>query len=425
MKKWIVCLAGCWTGCLLVAIPSRAQDLGRVRATIDTLCSPGMYGRGYVKEGEKIAARYLARRFAAIGLHAFGTASGEPYFQPFSLDVNTFPRPIRLKIDKKTLVTGQDYLLNAISRKGRGTGKVRRLDTLILTDESARQRFLQSKTKDQVVVYEQKHYARLVELPPDLLNKMHEAKALIELQNSNKLTASLSPSQLSHPLFEVKAAGFNPNAQRVKFRAYARLIAGYSTQNVIGYVRGTAEPDSFVVISAHYDHLGTLGRAYFPGANDNASGISMLLELAHHFAAHPPRYSVAFVAFGAEEAGLVGSKFYVEHPLFPLRQIRFLINLDLVGTGDDGLMVVNGTAMTPEFDRLSRINQQNGYFPTLSKRANAPNSDHFYFAIRGVRSVFLYTLGGIKAYHDVDDRPETLPLTKYKEVFGLLRQFIE
>ncbi len=406
--------------CLLPGVIS-AQDMSRVRATIDTLCSPGLFGRGYVKHGEKIAADYLAKRFTTIGLQPFN----QSYFQPFTLNINTFPKPIQLKMDGKKLLPGQDYLLNSISQKGRGKGKVLRLDTLILTDEAARQRFLQSEVKNKVMVYEKRHYARLVELPLDYLNKVYEAKAVIELQNSNKLTASLSPSQLSKPLFEMKQADFNPATKKIKFKAYAQLIPNYPTQNVIGYVRGTAEPDSFIVVTAHYDHLGTMGQVYFPGANDNASGTSMLLELAQHFAQHPPKYSVAFMSFGAEEAGLIGSKYYVDHPLFPLRQIKFLMNLDLLGTGDDGLMVENALAMHREFEILNRINQQHQYFPALSKRANAPNSDHFYFSVKGVRSVFFYTLGGIKAYHDVYDRAESLPLTKYKEVFGLLRQFVE
>lgn len=381
-----------------------------------------MHGRGYVKRGERIAADYLARQFTTIGLQSFGTT----YFQPFTLPINTFPKPIKLKLDDKTLVPGQDYLLDAISQKGRGRGKVQRLDTAIFTNETARQRFLQSKTSDKVMVYDQKDYTRLVELPLEYLTKLYEAKAIIALQGSNKLTASLSPSQLSRPVFEMKAGDFNGQTKKARFRAYARLIPDYPTQNVIGFVKGTAEPDSFIVVTAHYDHLGMMGpKVYFPGANDNASGVSMLLELAHALATHPPRYSVAFIAFGAEEAGLIGSKFYVDHPLFPLRNIRFLMNLDLLGTGDDGLMVENGIAMYHEFDLLSRINQQHHYFPSLSKRANAPNSDHFFFSGKGVRTAFFYTLGGIKAYHDVYDRAETLPLTRYREVFGLLREFVE
>ena len=407
--------------CLLPLL-AKAQDMPRVRATIDLLCAPAMHGRGYVKQGERLAANYLAQQFTQIGLQSFGTS----YFQPFTLSINTFPKKIVLKLDDRTLVPGKDYLLSEISKSGKGKASLMRLDTTIFTDESARQRFLQMPLSQSVVVYRKKEYSKLVDLPLEYLNKLHEAQALIELQDNNKLTASVSTAQVSKPIFEIKTSDFKPETKTVKFKAYAKLIPDYPTQNVVGYVKGTAEPDSFLVLSAHYDHLGMMGpKTYFPGANDNASGVSMLLELAHYFKAHPPRYSVAFLAFSSEEAGLIGSKFYVEHPLFPLKQIRFLMNLDLLGTGDDGIMVQNAPAMAREFDLMTQINERNHYFPALSKRTNAPNSDHFFFTNKGVRGVFFYTLGGIKAYHDVDDRAATLPLTKYREVFGLLRDTVE
>ena len=115
-----------------------------------------------------------------------------------------------------------------------------------------------------------------------------------------------------------------------------RFFKAFKSQNLCGYVQGTQFPDSFVVFTAHYDHLGAMGKdAYFPGANDNASGVSMLLNLARYYKAHPAKYSVVFLFFSGEEAGLLGSKYYSEHPLFPLSTIKFLTNLDLLGTGDD------------------------------------------------------------------------------------------
>ncbi len=230
----------------------------------------------------------------------------------------------------------------------------------------------------------------------------------------------------SHPAFEIVKKDSPASGVKAKFRVDAKLINGYTSQNVIGYIPGKIEPDSFIVISAHYDHLGRMGKdTYFPGANDNASGTAMLLELANYYSSHQPDYSIAFMAFGAEEAGLIGSSYYVGHPLFPLNQIKFMVNLDLVGTGDEGMTVVNGVMLADEFNLLTKINEQKGYLSKVNKRANAPNSDHYFFATKGVKAIFIYTLGGIKAYHDVYDGAETLPLTKFKELFGLLTDFIE
>jgi hypothetical protein len=401
---------------------SVAQDMNRVKATIATLTSPRMHGRGYVQSGDRKAAEYLAEQFQQMGLKPFSAS----YFQEFPLDINTFPKRLKLKVGNKVLIPGEQYIVNPISQKGAGQGKVVHLDTLIFTQESAQQKFLQSNFSKHVMVYESAHYGKLVEMPIEYLNKMHEAKALIELQKE-KLTASLSGKQMSHPAFEMVKKDRPPVGAKVKYRVDAELVNKYVSQNVIGYIPGKVAPDSFIVISAHYDHLGRMGKnTYFPGANDNASGTTMLLELARHYSQpqNQPGYSIVFIGFGAEEAGLIGSRYYVQHPLFPLKDIKFMINLDLVGTGDEGMTVVNGAALTDEYNLLTRINEQKGYLPKVNKRTNAPNSDHYFFADKGVKAIFIYTLGGIKAYHDVYDRAETLPLTKFKELFGLLTDFI-
>jgi Zn-dependent M28 family amino/carboxypeptidase len=166
-------------------------------------------------------------------------------------------------------------------------------------------------------------------------------------------------------------------------------------------------------------------KTYFPGANDNASGVSQLLSLAKYFAAHPQRYSMVFIAFAGEEAGLLGSKYFSEHPLMPLRSIRFLINLDIEGTGNEGIMVVNATIYTREFNLLQQLNNQNHYFVKIGSRGKAANSDHYWFTQLGVPAFYMYTMGGIKAYHDVFDISKTLPLNGYNSLFKLLVGFTE
>ena len=101
-----------------------------------------------------------------------------------------------------------------------------------------------------------------------------------------------------------------------------------------------------------------------------------------------------------------------------------MINLDLLGTGEDGMMVVNATANPVEFNMLENINKRKNYLAAIKKRGAAANSDHYYFSERDVPAFFFYTLGGIAAYHDIYDRPKTLPLTKFKEVFLLISDFI-
>jgi Zn-dependent M28 family amino/carboxypeptidase len=196
---------------------------------------------------------------------------------------------------------------------------------------------------------------------------------------------------------------------------------------VVAYIKGSVKPDSFLVFSAHYDHLGKMGPALFPGANDNASGTSMILDLARYYnlPENKPRYSIAFMAFSGEEAGLLGSTHYVSEPLFPLKSIRFLINLDMVGTGSKGIKVVNGASFEKEFNILSDINKAKGYLADVGKRGPSAHSDHHPFFEKGVPAVFIYTTGDeFKEYHNIYDVPEKLPFTKYEALFHLLTDFV-
>ena len=88
----------------------------------------------------------------------------------------------------------------------------------------------------------------------------------------------------------------------------SKFIKSFPAKNLVGYIPGTDKQDSLIVFTAHYDHLGMLGSdKIFPGANDNASGVAILLYLAKYYAAHPAKYPVAFIAFSGEEPGLKGS----------------------------------------------------------------------------------------------------------------------
>jgi Zn-dependent M28 family amino/carboxypeptidase len=151
--------------------------------------------------------------------------------------------------------------------------------------------------------------------------------------------------------------------------------------------------------------------------------MAMLLSLAKYYAAHPQPYTIAFICFAGEEAGILGSKYFTEHPLMPLSNIKLLINMDIMGTGNDGITVVNATGYPKYFDLLKQVNAQGNYLVKINPRGKAANSDHYWFTEKGVPAIFMYTMGGIKAYHDVFDISKTLPLTEFNDLFKLLVQF--
>lgn len=304
--------------------------------------------------------------------------------QEFSYNANTFPGKMEVSINGTALVPGREFIVGEQSRGVKAKGKLIQQDSTHFVD--------------------------------------NENRIIVSLEK--KLTWSVSQQVADFTIIKIDANAIKQLPTTIAVNIENKLINNFKTANICGMVRGTNKPDSFIVFSAHYDHLGGMGAStYFPGANDNASGVSQLLGLAKYYAANPQPYSIVFIGFSGEEAGLLGSKYFSEHPLINLNNIRFLVNMDILGTGDEGIMVVNATVYPKEFNILKELNTS-GYLPKISSRGKAANSDHYWFTEKGVPAFYMYTMGGIKAYHDVFDISKTLPLNGYNGVFKLLTGFV-
>jgi aminopeptidase YwaD len=398
-----------------ISLTAFSQDMKYTHEVIDTLTSPFMHGRGYVNKGDKIAAGYIENEFKKMNLQPVD----ENYFQKFSFPVNTFPKKMEVSIDGVQLKPGADFIVDANSSKGKGTYELHWL-------VSANFRGSLDKIKNKFIVIDKSNVTNKDEQKAmDLwVNDPHGAKGVIVVEEK-KLTWTVARKKYKYPVIHILKSSIKQDAKNISLGIDEKFIKHHKTQNVIGMLKGTAVPDSIIVFSAHYDHLGQMGKdTYFPGANDNASGTSMLLNLAKYYSQNRQKYSVIFIAFAGEEAGLMGSEYYVKNPVSPLSKIKFLINMDLLGTGDDGLMVVNGDVYKDQFALMDTVNNQKQYVKSLQKRGKARNSDHYWFSENGVPCFFIYTLGGIAAYHDIYDKAETLPLTDYEDVFKLIKDFV-
>jgi len=370
---------------VITSLNIQAQDTLYARKVISKLCSANFLGRGYVNDGVNKAAKYILEELEHIGLLKFEKSFSQKYAFP----VNSFPGKMSVVINGKKKLPGIHYLIDPSSSSFNIKSNLIKKDSL---------------------TYE----------PIDYFNNNNNLKIKLK----KKLTYGVSTKLSTNPTLELLKDSFPEDLYHVEIDCENRFFKAFKSQNICGYLKGTQFADSFVVYTAHYDHLGAMGKdAYFPGANDNASGVSMLLNLARYYKVHPAKYSVVFLFFSGEEAGLLGSKYYSENPLFPLSTIKFLTNLDLLGTGDDGIMVVNATVFKQQFDKLKLINDNKNYLKQIKQRGKAANSDHYWFTELGVPCFFIYTMGGIQAYHDIYDRDKTLPLTKYSEVFKLLVDF--
>ncbi len=377
MKRSVVVLL------FFAAGSSGAQDMTFAKKMVDTLASPSFWGRGYTNDGMKKAADFLASQFQSYGLKPM---DGKKYLQPFSYPVNTFPGKMEVTVNGKELVPGKDFIISPESKAVKGKGNLEQIDSV------------------------------------QFMNK--ESRLIVKLED--KLTWSVAPEQVDFTVILVDKKALGQSPANFKATIENKVVDDFKAANVCAIVKGTVKPDSVLFITAHYDHLGGMGKdTYFPGANDNASGISLLLNLARYYAANPQPYSIGFICFAGEEAGLIGSKYFTENPLLPLKNIRFLLNTDLAGTGEEGITVVNATEFPKEFALMNAINDEHKLLAKINARGKAANSDHYFFTEKGVPAFFFYTLGGIKAYHDVFDKAETLPLNEHEDLFKLIVKFNE
>lgn len=125
-----------------------------------------------------------------------------------------------------------------------------------------------------------------------------------------------------------------------------------SAANLAGYIKGTRNPGRYVLVSAHYDHLGVRDGKLYPGADDNASGVAAMLAIAAHFRRHPPQNTIVFAAFDAEEIGLEGAKAFLDTLPFPRERLALMLNLDMVSRSDRNEIFAAGTSYTSAFKPL-------------------------------------------------------------------------
>jgi len=148
------------------------------------------------------------------------------------------------------------------------------------------------------------------------------------------------------------------------FSAQGRTRAGPKTfngTNILGLIPGTRRTDRYIVISAHYDHVGVNEGQIYNGADDNASGVATMLELATRLKASPPEHSVIIVAFDGEERGLIGAKHFVQAPPVPLASIALNLNFDMTSRAEtDGHLWVTGTYQHPTFRPILETVPANG-----------------------------------------------------------------
>lgn len=221
---------------------------------------------------------------------------------------------------------------------------------------------------------------------------------------------------------EMKRIGLKPGGTDGYFHRFKTSkarggdVGAFEGTNVVGILEGTDLKDEYVVLNAHHDHLGEVKGGIRPGADDNASGVAMILELAEAFAGKRPRRSLLVLSFDCEEDGLVGSREFVNSPLFEKYKIVADVCFDLIG-GDfypweNRTIYALGTEYSPEIADLVRKHlreplsvRQAGVY--IIEQMGWSRSDYGNFRTKKVPFVF-FTTGTPWYYHSSHDTPDKI-----------------
>ncbi|MEX2573813.1 MAG: M28 family peptidase [Balneolaceae bacterium] len=202
--------------------------------------------------------------------------------------------------------------------------------------------------------------------------------------------------------------------------------------NLVGYIEGTVNTDQYVAVTAHYDHLGRTNGQVFNGADDNASGTGGLLAAAKWFRESPPENSILFIAFDAEEAGLLGSFHFVNNPPVPLDQIILNVNMDMISTNFDRELYAAGTY---HYDYLKPLVKQSAADSPIDILFghDSPDlppgedwtmlSDHAPFHRRGIPFIY-FGVENHAHYHKTSDTFETINPDFYIDAVTVIIRFV-
>lgn len=450
------------------------------RQAIGYLASDELQGRGIGTSGIDKAADYIADAFRKLGLQPAPGMEG--YFQPFTIPTFTAPDPTTtLTFGGKAFAVGKDFSAISLSGEGRfdatpvvfaGYGvsskehhyddyaslDVKDKVVLVLRyephDEKGVSRFTKQKdnwsdaatlmTKATVAASKGAKALLLVN-PPAL----HDDETIAFNRGSMDEKSSLPFFQIKQPLAEamLKEAGarslkdlqsaIDSSGHPASFALDHVTVSGQvklikketPAKNVVALLPGKGSLASeYVVIGAHYDHLGMGGpgslamnkREIHNGADDNASGVAAMLELAEHYSrAGTSGRSMLFVAFSAEESGLIGSRYFVNHCPVPLEKIAYMLNMDMVGRVRNHVLSVGGLGTAASFDAI--IKKADDASPLVVKnfsRGGFGPSDHMSFAVKKIPVLFFWT-GYHPDYHKPTDDADKINYDGLEQVVKL------
>ena len=259
------------------------------------------------------------------------------------------------------------------------------------------------------------------EVADDILNSIGSSRKIIQ----DKMNNNLKPE--SFKISDIKISA-NVELKNIYSRA----------ANVIGKIvsRNHKYRDEYIVIGAHFDHLGYGGagsgslkpdtNAIHNGANDNASGTAGLLELAHKLQNNRQllKRSVLLIGFDAEEKGLLGSKYFIQNPTVEKNDIVTMINMDMIGKMKDSIVVIGGVGTSPIFEKiLDSLSTDSGLKFEFDQAGYGP-SDHASFYSEDIPVLFFFTGDYDNNYHLPEDDWQSINLKGERQILSVIHDLV-
>lgn len=382
-----------------------AQDKELASKIISDLTSVYFAGRGYQHKGDRKAAIYIENQLKQYQVPFV-------YKQYLFFPVSYISKIKSIQFDTMHAKPGKNVIIYPNSSNIKGTFDIEKC-----TKESIGELFIKDFSGKFILfdtsVTENPKYRQ--EIYSIVRTNPIKCKGFIICKSKNLMQIQSSKT-VSWVTLEADTTFLN--TKRITINITSKHIPKYKSSNVIGIIPGIS--DSIIVFTAHYDHLGIMGDVFFPGANDNASGVAMTLDIGRELSVRKNKYTVALIFFTGEELGLLGSSYFADNPTFDIAKIKYLFNLDVIGSGENGITIVNGSQFTDIVELLNKINEEQNLQLDINTRGVSNNSDHAPFFEKGIKAVFIYAMGKSGGYHHPSDVLENMSLAKYNEIVKLL-----
>ena len=430
--------------CTVISEHINAGPLSGITVRIMALSSSGYEGRFSGSAGGIKAGEYIAGEFKKLGLQPFSI--GDSYYQHFDIHLRSTGKNNMVSIAGRELKILEDYAPLTVCPSGEVTGAVAAVDefsgkiAVVRYEESADDHWFVTKIKEAeangasaLIILKKDLYSDYTVwdglIPPKLRLRWEKTigedlEHFLRMKVTQK--RSLAPPVTSNiPCIMVKEDKYKATPEIVlKVDIKEEKIPA---RNVIGYLPGKGKnKDEVIIVGAHYDHMGldSKGR-HFPGSDDNASGVAAMLEVAERLSRKGTDRSILFIAFDGEEWGLVGSRYYVNYPVFPIDKTVLMINMDTIGRNEPDTIHFLGSQRSPDVRELAgEIAGKNGVkLLDNIEFAFKYGSDHYPFYETGIPAIDL-TSGYHEDFHKISDTWEKVSIDKVAKIVEVVYSLV-